>query len=171
MTQPERRKLREEKEISKQKELELKIEQGLLKKVLTKTGKIAYIPILTEEQKIERSNNYKNRFVSEETKQKTKESLKEYYKNNTKNKLTDEQKNHLKEIHTGKKLSIETKDKISNSAKGSNNPSSKLTEEDILEIRNLVQTNQLTRKEISEKFKINYSTVNKIVQRKLWSHI
>lgn len=50
---------------------------------------------------------------------------------------------------------------------GSNHHSSKLIEEDVLDIRN----SNLTRKQLAEKYSISLSTVNDIIRRKSWKHI
>jgi hypothetical protein len=83
----------------------------------------------------------------------------------------------------GKKHSEETKRKISKAnedkLKGEKNPSSKLNDFLVLEIRNLwdqlkPEKNNLTYKTIMlfcEKYSVTYSTIYNIVKRKSWIHI
>lgn len=55
-------------------------------------------------------------------------------------------------------------------AEGSNNGSSKLTEEDVLAIRKLASEN-VSSKEIAEQFNISRGNCNSIIARKYWKHI
>ena len=53
--------------------------------------------------------------------------------------------------------------------KGINHPSSKLTEEDVLKIKELIPNHTL--KEIGQMFNVKHQTISKIKQGKLWGHI
>lgn len=55
--------------------------------------------------------------------------------------------------------------------KGEKNNSAKLTESQVIEIRNLAATTNLTRKQIAGKYNISYSTAANIIKRKRWIHI
>ena len=55
-------------------------------------------------------------------------------------------------------------------AKGSNNGSSKLTEEDVLKIRKLA-SDGISSKDIAEQFNISRGNCNSIIARKYWKHI
>jgi hypothetical protein len=52
---------------------------------------------------------------------------------------------------------------------GSNNPITKLTEDDVINIRNLVKTNTL--QHVADLYKISRSTVKRIKYRIYWTHI
>lgn len=126
---------------------------------------------LTDEQKKHLSEINKGKIISEETRLLLSEKLTLYHQNTPHRVLTDEQKKHLSDINKGKILSEETKEKMSNSKSGSNNKSAKINEEDVLEIRRLSETNEMSKKEIAIKFNISYETTCKIVKRTLWKHI
>lgn len=160
---------KDEEKLLKKENLKLKIEQGLIREITKSDGKIIYVPVLTEEQRKERSEKYKGRKLSETTRLKLKEHLNNYRQLNGPRVLSDEEKQHLREINLGKTLSEETKNKISEKVRGENSSTAKLTEQDVLEIRRLI--NEFSRKQIAEKYNIDYSTVAKIISRKLWSHI
>ena len=55
------------------------------------------------------------------------------------------------------------------SKKGSKHGNSKLTEKEVIEIRELSKIK--TRKQIAKKYKISYSNVGAIINNKLWKHI
>lgn len=55
--------------------------------------------------------------------------------------------------------------------RGSKNPRAKLTEKQILEIRQLHDSNKMKNKELSKKFNTPISTIEKIVGRDTWKHI
>jgi len=55
--------------------------------------------------------------------------------------------------------------------KGENNPSSVLTERNVIEIRKLCDEELLTQREIAEKFGVNRVTISNIKTRKTWSKI
>lgn len=54
---------------------------------------------------------------------------------------------------------------------GANSPTPKLSEENVIEIRNLYAKGNITQKELSKMFNIDYTTVNKIIKRRLWKHL
>ena len=54
---------------------------------------------------------------------------------------------------------------------GENNPRSKLTEKDVIEIWKDLNEGILTQREIGEKFKVHESTISAIKNRKSWKHI
>jgi hypothetical protein len=147
------------------------VNQGLMYKFTDKNGKTIYKPLFSEESKQKMSNSHKGKVIPEETKLKMSESIKEYYVNNPKSPLTDEQKQNLREKNLGKKQSKETIEKRAIKIRGENSGTAKITEKDVIEIRRLIETNELTRKQVAEKYNLEYSTVCKIYQRKLWGHI
>jgi hypothetical protein len=71
----------------------------------------------------------------------------------------------------GKKHTKESLKKISESSRGENHNSVKLTEKDVLLIREYHRNKTYNQKEMSKMFKVSYSTIQKIVHRKLWIHI
>lgn len=162
---------KEQEKILKKERLKLKIEQGLIREIINHNGKTIYVPVLTEDQRKERSEKYTGRKLPESTRIKLKEHFNNYRLINGPRVLSDEEKQHLREINLGKTLSEETKNKISEKVRGENSKTAKLTEQDVIEIRRLIKTNELTRKQVAEKYNMDYSTVAKIVSRKLWSHI
>lgn len=57
------------------------------------------------------------------------------------------------------------------SSKGSDNPSHKLTEEDVKQIRKLCKEGKVQQKEIAVKFFVDSTTISNINTRKTWKHI
>ena len=55
--------------------------------------------------------------------------------------------------------------------KGSNHGSSKLTEREVVEIRNLYRSKKYNQREISENFNITQALVSMIIGNKIWNHI
>lgn len=72
----------------------------------------------------------------------------------------------------GKSLSQETKDKVSASRKGltagENNPSAKLTREQVEEIKSLFQNSDLTRQQIADRYNVSLSAIKRIKAGKAW---
>jgi len=68
---------------------------------------------------------------------------------------------------TIKKISEKAKDKY----KGENNPSSILTEKNIIEIWKHINEGILTQKEIAEKFGVGHQTISDIKRGRTWKHI
>ena len=71
----------------------------------------------------------------------------------------------------GKNHSQKTLKKLSNLNKGEKNKQSKLTENLVLEIKRLLNENNLTHKEISKLFNVHRTTISYINNGKLWKHI
>lgn len=55
--------------------------------------------------------------------------------------------------------------------KGSKHHKSKLTEDDVKEIREILKDKNVDRKEIAKKYNVSYNTINDIVARRTWTHI
>lgn len=55
--------------------------------------------------------------------------------------------------------------------RGADNPSARLTDADVIEIRRLYMACELTQKQIGERFGISTSEVNKIINRRYWKHL
>jgi len=71
----------------------------------------------------------------------------------------------------GKKHTKESLKKISENSRGENHGLAKLTEENVLLIREYHRNKTYNQKEMSKMFKISYGTIQKIVHKKLWTHI
>ena len=54
---------------------------------------------------------------------------------------------------------------------GEKNPKAKLTNEDVLIIRELIQKNNLLQKDIAKMFNVDRQAIRKISQNKTWKHI
>lgn len=63
------------------------------------------------------------------------------------------------------------KNGLINTAKGERHAQSKLTKEQVLEIRKIYSKGGLTQKQVGEKFGIDQTHVSDIVNKKSWSHI
>lgn len=81
-------------------------------------------------------------------------------------KLSEEQKEKMRQAKLGKKLSEETKQKISEKFRGENHPKAKLTQEKANEIRTLF--GKMKMKEIAFKYNVSVSTIELIKMNKLW---
>lgn len=101
---------------------------------------------------------------TEETKKKISVSKKGY-------KHTEETKKKMSESHVGMVHTEETKQKLKSLNSGENNPATKLTNEDIIKIRELYQTKIYTQKQLGMLFNINFRTVSQIINYKRWKNI
>ena len=54
---------------------------------------------------------------------------------------------------------------------GGNNPNSKLTEQQVLEIRADWATGKYTQKQLAKKYDVSIPTISRIINRKIWKHI
>lgn len=63
------------------------------------------------------------------------------------------------------------KHQINTSLFGSNNINSKLTENDVKEIRTLYSTNKANQKELADKYNVTPSTIGSIVRNESWRHV
>lgn len=69
----------------------------------------------------------------------------------------------------GKNHSVSARSKMSKSQRGSNNPSSRLTESDIPTIRRRLQTDHF--RDIALDYGVSYGTIHDIKQGRTWNHI
>ncbi len=131
--------------------------------------------IHTEETKQKISESNKGRLLTDEQKEKLSVSLKKYYSQNSNHFLgkshTDETIQKMREVKLGKTASDETKLKMSANNTGSKNPSSKLTEVEVLEIRLLHSQKEHTVQEIADLFNVAKGTIENIVYRRTWKNI
>lgn len=84
---------------------------------------------------------------------------------------TDAVKLKLKNINLGKKMSEESKNKMSEKRKGEKNSRAKLTEKEVILIRDLYFIDGITQKELASKFKVQDACIFKIVTYRTWKHI
>lgn len=57
------------------------------------------------------------------------------------------------------------------SMKGRNNPSSTLTEVDVLQIRSKYSTGKFSQRKLAKEFSVSYTMIHNITSRKNWRHI
>lgn len=125
-------------------------DEAKLKMSIPNKGKI-----ISEEQRRKVSEFHKGKITSEETKRKMSEAAMG-------------EKNHM----YGKKISENTRNKMITSAKrGSENVTSKLTEQDVLKIRELYLTKKYTHRKLAEIYNISRGNVFSILKRNSWKHI
>lgn len=125
----------------------------------------------TEEAKIKMSIPNRGKIISEEQKRK----VSEFHKGR---KRSEETKRRISEANSGennfnwgKKASEETKEKMSVSAKkGENNISSKLKENEVLEIRRL-HNEKISSRKLCKIFNVSKTNILCIINRKTWKHI
>lgn len=84
--------------------------------------------------------------------------------------FSEETRKKMSEVKKGKKRTEETRRKISKAMQGENNPCAKLTEADIIEIREKRGVGMLLR-EIAESKNITQSLVSLIVNYKSWKYV
>jgi group I intron endonuclease len=91
--------------------------------------------------------------------------------------FTEEHKKKISLAHIGKKVSEETRINISKARKlksvlvGEKNIKSKISEEDVKSIIIMYKTGNYTCRQLSKIYSITSGTINKIINRKLWSHV
>ena len=152
----------------------------------------------TEEAKKKMSEAGKGRKHTDETKRKLSEASKGN-QNTLGKKLSEEHKRKLSKAHKGKKLSEEHKRKLSKASKGEkhplygkhhteeakkkmsearkgkycgeNGPNSKLTVQDVLNIRKRYINTKITYKSLAEIYDVEKSTIMHIIKRTSWRHI
>ena len=92
----------------------------------------------------------------------------------SKRKMSESKKGRLSP-NKGKKLSEETKRKLSENMKGKyigeNSSNVKLTEKEVIEIREKYKSKKYTYKSLGEEYNITTSMIYQIVSRRSWTHI
>lgn len=174
LREQDRLKIKEEnelKKIQKQKETEKKVEDGLLKKHVSDDCKVYYTPILTDEQKLKNTKNFDKHRNNPDVIKKRSDSMKKTLNSKPKKVLTNEQKENLRQKNLGKKQSQETINKRKETLKNNNSMYSKLKLNDVIEIKILIREGLMTRKEVAEKFNMDYTTICKIYNGQLWKDV
>lgn len=128
-----------------------------------------------EEQKNNISKALKGRKLSNEHKQKLSEVSKEIYKDKNNHPWTnkhhsEESKQKMKKAKLGKKVSDETKLKMSEQRKGDKHPNSKLTEKDVIHIKNMLKNGEKS-SVISKAYNVKSGTIRNIKNKRTWSHV
>ena len=85
--------------------------------------------------------------------------------------IKEEVKRKASEFHKDKILEQSTKDKISVSKQGEKNYRSKLTEQDIINIRKDYSKGGITQTKLGKKYGVRQDTISTIINRKRWKHI
>lgn len=125
-------------------------DEAKLKMSIPNRGKI-----ISEEQKRKVSEFHKGRKRSEETKRKMSESQIVVSKSGRKKCVSD----------------ITRKKMIKSAKRGSENPSSKLTEEDVLSIRELYLNKKYSNSKLSDLYNTSKGNIRSILKRDSWKHI
>ncbi len=84
---------------------------------------------------------------------------------------TDKVKKILKDYHTGRTATLETKIKMSENKIGEKNNKAKLTKENVLEIRSLYETNNYTYDNLALLFNVKKAAIHKIITKINQKHI
>jgi hypothetical protein len=125
----------------------------------------------TEEAKIKMSIPNRGKIISEEQKRKVSEFHKGRKRSEETKKRISEANSGENNFNWGKKASEETKEKMSVSAKkGENNISSKLKENEVLEIRRL-HNEKISSRKLCKIFNVSKTNILCIINRKTWKHI
>lgn len=135
----------------------------------------------SEETKRKMSESHKGKKLSEEHKRKISETLKgkEFSKETRKKlsealkgrELSEEHKAKLSKAHKGRVFSEETRKKLSKTRQGEDNPSSKITKEQGLEIYQKYHNNNLnlSYKDLAEEYSVHRETIGGIARCEHWS--
>lgn len=115
-------------------------------------------------------DKHRGKTVSEETRQK----IRKIHLGKKMPPRSDEAKQKMKEIMTGRKITWG--DKISETrlrlklAEGINNPSAKLTEQQVLKIREMYNQG-VSKSELAKLFNAGWTTISRVVKRETWCHL
>lgn len=109
----------------------------------------------------------KGRIKSEEHRRKLSAATTAYFRTHP------EARERLRQEHLGTKASLETKEKMCKSKKrGSKHHNSKLTEQEVLNIRKLYEHENISSRALAKKYKVqNKATILNIIHRRTWTHI
>lgn len=115
----------------------------------------------TEEQKRNISNSLKGRKASEECKKK----ISNRFKGGV---LTEDHKNKIKNALKNNHENIQ---RLRHRMQGEGSPNSKLTEEDVKLIRELLFNKSCTARELCKKYGVSENTISNIKHKKCWGHV
>ena len=101
----------------------------------------------------------------------TAESRKKISESRIGKRLSKGTKKKMSIAHIGMKFSYETKSKMSLLRKGVDNPNTKLSGEQVLEIRYKYSSGNYTQKNLSKEYKVTVTNICSIVNRRSWKHI
>ena len=101
----------------------------------------------------------------------TKEKLREAQRHVTNRHHTPETREKIRKGHLGLKFSDEHKKKISLARRGEGNIFAKLTEEQVLAIREEHIPRIVTRAQLGRKYGVTPGIISEIINRKIWKHI
>ena len=85
--------------------------------------------------------------------------------------LSDSHKENIRKAITGKSRTDESKEKYSKSKLGIKNPSSRLNETDVKEIKLLFIIDEFSDVEIANMYSVHRKTINDIKLNRTWTHI
>ncbi|MFH1183921.1 MAG: NUMOD3 domain-containing DNA-binding protein [Chloroflexota bacterium] len=141
----------------------------------------ARVRIISAETAARMSAAQKGHEVSEETRQKMSAAQKgKVHTEEAKRKMSEasrgkvhsaETRQKLSAALTGKVIPLETKQKMSMAQRGKNGSGAKLTEQDVREIKTLLQESGLRYGEIAARYGVEQSTIGRIKRGCAWSHI
>jgi group I intron endonuclease len=117
----------------------------------------------TDEWKILMSQKLKGRVFTEEHRNKISKA-------NSEREWSEESKAKMSQSKKGKKLSEDTKKKMSEQRKGSKGSRAKLNENDVIEIRKRLHDGEKV-SAIAKEYKVSWTTISYIRDRKNWTHI
>ena len=117
---------------------------------------------MSEARKGENSFNY-GKHLSEEHKRKISEA-------NKGKRMLEKTKKKLSEINKGHEVTKETRKKISESLKGEKHPKAKLTEKQVIKIKQLL-LQKITQKEIAKKYEVSRGCIWVIAKNRNWKYV
>lgn len=86
-------------------------------------------------------------------------------------KHSEKTKKIISQKNKGYKPTKEALKKMSINSTGENNSRAKLTEKDVIKIRNLYSQSNMTLTEISKIYNVQFSCIEKIVKKRTWKHV
>lgn len=124
---------------------------------------------ISDEVRKKMSISRQGRKLSEETKKKIR-ALNPPQRFQTGHIMSDEIRQKISLTLSGRPKSQEMRQKLSESRKKSN-PAAKLSREEVIEIKGLLESGQHTQTEIAQKFGVHSVTINDISTGRTWAHV
>ncbi len=116
--------------------------------------------------KIKENNNYENLKLMPKSEHRSFHNIGNHHSEKIKRKISESEKGKIISEETRKKLCKNHAD-----LKGENNHNHKLTEEQVVQIKILLEEGILTQQEIANMFGVNRATISYIKNNKIWSYI